>query len=563
VAGVSKLDWSMVDGTVRRCQEKYSLDTVSKAFSYFVLETFFPNSEEDIEDHITEGGNDCGIDAVKIDLSSGTAHVHLFQFKYYESHEKTNKQFSHIECDKVTSFIGSLFSEDAALEQACNPYLWDKVQEIWSVIREAKTRFTVYFCSNGQNLDPNQRERFVSNLSQYRINFEEIDFVKILGLIVRAGDGETVHRITAVDKQIFERSDGDIRGLITTINAEDLIGVIKDSADGNKINGDVFDKNIRIYQGSDNPVNESIIGSALSDTNSYFWYMNNGITAVCSSFSYQPGARSPVIEIKNFQIVNGAQTSYALFEAYKHNKDQVKNVLLLMRLYETRNENLPYEIAVATNSQTRISNRDLMSNSLVQIKLEKAFENLGYYYERKKGQHEDKDHEKRVDAFKLGQAVLAYHFREPERSKTDSDKIFGPRYEEIFSSNHDVSYLLNIHHIFQKVDKLRSEMNQTKKKGAVVQIDSFLTYGQFHIIYLVALLADRNKINIAVSKNQDRLIHDALEIMRKYAANRKSHSFYNLFRNPKTKQDLYDLTMQKGQMEFQLQMEPQSQRKTA
>jgi hypothetical protein len=550
---VSKLDWSMVDGTVKRCQEKNSLETVSKAFPFFVLKTLFPYSEEDTEDLITEGGNDCGIDAVKIDMVSGAAHVHLFQFKYYESHEKTSKQFSYIEGDKVVSFIASLFSEDAALEQACNPYLWDKVQEIWSVIREAKTKFTIHFCSNGQKLDPHQKERFIGALSQYRINFEEIDFAKILNLIVRSGEGETSHQVTAVDKQYFERSDGDIRGLIVTINAEDLIRVIVDHEDGEKINGDIFDKNIRIYQGSDNPVNESIIGSALSESNSYFWYMNNGITAVCSGFSYQPGARSPSIEIKNLQIVNGAQTSYALFEAYKNNKEQVRNVLLLMRLYETKNENLPYDIAVATNSQTRISNRDLMSNSLVQIKLERAFEGFGYFYERKKGQYEDKEDERRIDAFKLGQAILAYHFREPEKSKTDSDKIFGSRYDEIFSSGNDVSYLLNIHHIFQKVDKLRSEMNQTKKKGALIQIDNFLTYGQFQIMYLVALLAERNKIDIATNVNQDRLIHDALEVMRRYVANRKSHSFYNLFRNPRTKQDLYDLAMQKGQLEFPLE----------
>ena len=102
-------------------------------------------------------------------------------------------------------------------------------------------------------------------------------------------------------------------------------------------------------------------------------------------------------------------------------------------------------------------------------------------------------------------------------------------------------------------------MNQTKKKGAIVQIDSFMTYGQFHILYLVSVFADKNKVDISTDRNQDRLIQDAIEIMRKYVTNRKSHAFYNLFRNPKTKQELYDLVMYKGQLELQLEL----QRKTA
>ena len=91
-----------------------------------------------------------------------------------------------------------------------------------------------------------------------------------------------------------------------------------------------------------------------------------------------------------------------------------------------------------------------------------------------------------------------------------------------------------------------------------MQIDGFLTYGQFHIIYLVSLLSERNKIDISSEQNQDRLIKDALEVMRKYVKNRKSHSYYNLFRNPKTKQDLYDLAMHKGQLEFKLEAQMKS-----
>ena len=193
-----------------------------------------------------------------------------------------------------------------------------------------------------------------------------------------------------------------------------------------------------------------------------------------------------------------------------------------------------------------------MANSTIQKKLESALIALGYFYERKKGQYQDQESSLKIDALKLGQIILAYICKEPEKSKTDSDKIFGTRYEEIFRTDFDASYLLSIHKIYQKIEKFRIESNIAKKKGAILQVDEFLTYGLFHIIYIVSLLAEKNAVDIGIEINQDRLIMDSLKIMRKYLSNRKSYSFYNLFRNPNTKMELYNLAMDRGQLQLEL-----------
>lgn len=549
---VSKLEWSMIDGAINKCQQAYQLDTPSKAFSYYVLELMFPDANENLEDLITDGGNDCGIDAIKISKLDGCADVHFFQFKYRATHENSRKYFPGDAVDKVIAFFKALFDEDATLEKSCNPFLWQKVQEIWSSIRDSSTRFTLHFGTNGLNLEPAQKVRLINGIREYKITFHEIDDAVLCDLIVNSHSKETVHHLTAVDKQYYERSDGDIRGLIATVNAKELVNVIADDAVPSRVDGRNFDQNIRVYLGGNNPVNEAIIQSALSRTNSYFWYLNNGITAVCSAFSYQPGARSPKIEIKNLQIVNGSQTSHALFEAARSNPEALDNVLVLVRLYETKNTELPHEIAVATNSQTRIYHRDLTSNSTLQLQLEKAFASLGYFYERKKNQHKDKPDDKRIDAFKLGQAILAYHLKEPEKAKTDSDKIFGNRYNEIFSSELNVNHLLNIYKTFCEIEALRADTNISIKKGTVVQADTFLTYGQFHILYLVSILAEKSRSDISKVHNRQRLVKDALSVVRNFVSDRKSYAFYNLFRHPKTKQDLYDLVFQRGQLELQL-----------
>ena len=149
-----------------------------------------------------------------------------------------------------------------------------------------------------------------------------------------------------------------------------------------------------------------------------FWYLNNGITMTCDSFSYQPGVRAPVVALQNIQIVNGGQTSHALFEAYTEQPDRVKDVLILARIYETRAQDITSDIAEATNSQTPINTRDLHSNDDVQLKLDESFRDIGKYYERKAKQHQGKQRSKRIDAMSAGQAFLAYFLGCPEVKRT-------------------------------------------------------------------------------------------------------------------------------------------------
>lgn len=52
-----KLEWSMVDGAIRRCQEKYKQHDISKGFPFFILELLLPNINEDLEELITDDGN--------------------------------------------------------------------------------------------------------------------------------------------------------------------------------------------------------------------------------------------------------------------------------------------------------------------------------------------------------------------------------------------------------------------------------------------------------------------------------------------------------------------------
>lgn len=113
------------------------------------------------------------------------------------------------------------------------------------------------------------------------------------------------------------------------------------------------------------------------------------------------------IALKAPQIVNGSQTSHALFEASKVDFDTLKKVRLLVKIIETKDKTLYAKIAEATNSQTPIRSRDLRSNDPVLIRLESALLSSGWHLDRKRDQHFEVSEEKRIDALKLGQIWLA------------------------------------------------------------------------------------------------------------------------------------------------------------
>jgi hypothetical protein len=76
----------------------------------------------------------------------------------------------------------------------------------------------------------------------------------------------------------------------------------------------LFYKNVR------NPLlqsqfNEDIERTAVENP-AYFWYYNNGITAI-TYFLPPIGKKAEQIELTGLQIINGAQTVYAIYRAYK------------------------------------------------------------------------------------------------------------------------------------------------------------------------------------------------------------------------------------------------------
>ena len=155
----------------------------------------------------------------------------------------------------------------------------------------------------------------------------------------------------------------------------------------------------------------------------------------------------------------------------------------MCKIYQTNNKELKAKISEYTNNQNPVKSRDIRSIDSVQIKLEKEFRDLGYYYERKKNQHKDQSKDKRLDSEKIGQILFAYN-GEPAKAKNNKSLIFSSEYENIFNDKINAKDILEKYNLYLFIEE--------KKKKDNEKVYPFLTYATYYILYFYALLKEKN-----------------------------------------------------------------------
>jgi hypothetical protein len=263
-----------------------------------------------------------------------------------------------------------------------------------------------------------------------------------------------------------------------------------------------------------------------------------------------------LVHLKNVQIVNGGQTSHALFEAYQENSKKLADVKVLVRIYESSDPIIASEIAETTNSQTPIRSRDLHANDYNQKKLEEAFEIAGYFYERKARQYQDKPRAKRIDAFKAGQACLAYYLEEPETAKKDRGRVFGDLYDRVFCDEMSSDKILACLQVLASIEKEKTAIRQAIRKEQPFDAqNSYLIDGAYHVLFTVGKLCDKVDVQRNDSAKATKLTPLAIEIVgsvvKKEARDDPGFSLNRFFKERRTKLIIADyIANKKMRMRF-------------
>ena len=206
----------------------------------------------------------------------------------------------------------------------------------------------------------------------------------------------------------------------------------------------IFFRNIR------NPLLASDYNRQIADTlknnPSFFWYFNNGITAITQSLPKKVNSIATQIDITGLQVINGAQTFYAIYKAYKEAKNGEKHLmnektLITFRLVSGGNKDFELDITRYTNQQNETHPRDFWANDPIQIRLQNESFKTDFWYEIRRGEFRKKPKNvKEIDNIEFAKVYLSVFLQKPylvneEFIFVSSKNAKNGLYETIFNEN--------------------------------------------------------------------------------------------------------------------------------
>ena len=220
---------------------------------------------------------------------------------------------------------------------------------------------------------------------------------------------------------------------VALVTLRDYMAFLSDG-NGNLIRH-IFDWNVRDYQGNIE-VNREIQASLEDNDSPDFWWLNNGVTIICSKASIQ----GKTFTLDDVQLVNGLQTSYTTFQAlHKVQQDApVFERTLLVRILQTDDPATRDRVIRATNRQTSIPEVSLRATDEVQRKIEAFFISHDLYYDRRKNYYRNigKPMDQIIRIPLLAQAVMAVGLSRPDNSRARPSSLLKSdrAYETMFST---------------------------------------------------------------------------------------------------------------------------------
>ncbi len=437
------------------------------AFIRSILEAIFNMHEFEIDEAITDGGMDKGIDAIfEQENEEGENILYVVQSKYFnQNYDKTIDENSK---NLIIHAVENYILGDYPLNNL-NKILRKKVENYRNRLVEGEIdSISIVFTTNGQRPGDNiisELEKFKEDNPQivYEIYAEDdlsALFIPPSARMVKKIELKIIKEIGSGDKTFLNMPDIDVMsGKMIRVDVYELAKVIEK-------NPNIFNANVRAYQSIRHKVNKQI-AETLRDPEQLkqFIYLNNGITLLCDDFEVKPG--NVIIKLKNPSIINGCQTGNTIFEVYKEGKIQPNCGFVLVRIIKSKDVEIKKRIILATNTQIAVKSRDLISEDKIQKELEQQFLNLGYYYDRKKNMHRDKPKNKVIDLEKAAQAYLALYLEKPAEAKNKKSEIYKSYYEQIFNKDLTAEQLLIAYKLYldinSRVRELRKNVSPKRK----------------------------------------------------------------------------------------------------
>lgn len=325
---------------------------------------------------ITDGYNDNGIDGIYYNDSEKC--LYLIQSKYHKDGNGS------IDVGDLHKFIQGTKDLVNTRYEKFNEKIMSRSNEIEEYLLDAKTKFSLIIVHSGKDQISSHCKALVDEfLDEYNdiseiFTFSTINQKQMHSFISVGADGSPIN----IDALLHNWCDikEPLPAFYGQIAASDLSNWYEENG------RQLFSPNIRVYLG-ETEVNEGIT-ETVGENPEYFWYFNNGITALCDSVKKKPiggtGHDTGIFECVNLKIVNGAQTVGTLHSLSRREAESLEKTRVWIRIISLENadESLSKTITRTNNTQNRIEKRDFVALDPEQKRLhdELNLEQIHYLY---------------------------------------------------------------------------------------------------------------------------------------------------------------------------------------
>ena len=417
-------------------------------FLLWFLVNYYRLDEDEAVDYICDTTNDKGIDGIFLDTN--TEEIFLFQSKF-------RQDFSNGQGDvDLRNFIGARewFTPEnvGALDDSrASRELKDLVRrlEVFERIVEGYKLNLVFITTGYFNRSAKDYIRITENSVEYWDCNSLYDNYTYIG----SDNYVMAEYIFNIDEDIIDYSGGEnFPTYIFSVKASDIIeleGIIDKT---------LFAKNVRYGLGRTR-VNKDI-KETIENENEHkkFLLYNNGITLIAKDLSYNENRKE--LRVKNYSIVNGCQTTLALYENRNHISDDLKLILKVIKTGD--NPQLGRKITYYTNNQNPISIVDLWSQDKFQQDLQENFKetfNDTVFYKIKPGEDTEGYDEIIPNTF-AAQLIYSFILEKPYEAHLKT-KIFSTYHNDIFDRNTNEYLIYFLYKIYNLIEDNISNIDNT------------------------------------------------------------------------------------------------------
>ncbi|MET4656819.1 hypothetical protein ABID80_000511 [Streptomyces sp. PvP037] len=466
----------------------------------------FGLSEEEIEAGVIGGADDGGIDGAYVFLGGRLLHEDSEIFQQQSSvanveqgtqltlwlvQAKTSPGFSEVAIDKVASTCKNLLDmevDEATVGLLYSEDLLARFRLFREALKKLLTRhptvlikFSYVTRGAASEVHPKVQAKAKILESQFSnafaISTGEAEFL---------GPAELWKRASTLPSYTLElpyrESITHGTSHIALVGLGEYIDFLSDETGA--IKSHIFDWNVRDYQGNVE-VNREITASLQNPEAPEFWWLNNGITIVCSQAT-SVGKR---LSLSDVQIVNGLQTSYTLHETLRDRyvtdpADPVFDRLVQVRILVTVDQAARDSVIRATNRQTSVPVASLRATDDIQRQIESYFLEHDWFYDRRKNfyRNQGKPTDRIVSIPLLAQSVMAMALGRPDYARARPSSLLKSDvdYRRVFSDKTELAVYLWLAKAQRQVDEFLQSMSDPVSR-------SLHTNLRFHLAMLGAV----------------------------------------------------------------------------